>query len=230
MAQTSETNSQTTTPAPPTPLAQKLVRYILGFGVGVGIGLAPYLGLLNLPLFKPLLALIPESIQNTVIPLSSALMGTVAVVVEYYGGEHVTRAGLRRLFKRTLFTAGGTFIILIILHTWVVVTIPILGGKEWVSVVVGFTRPIKAPCPADISDAACVELLTLDITEIESFWGDRQIRVAKGLLIVTYLAFTGSFGAIIGLTLIRDKVKSQSASRRARRRKAGHKLSRGNIL
>lgn len=218
MPTTSVRNTESTTPAPPTPLAQKLVRYILGFGVGVGIGLAPYLGLLNLPLFKPLLALIPESIQNTVIPLSSALMGTVAVVIEYYGGEHISRAALRRLFKKTLITAAVTFIILIFIHTAVVVTIPILGGKEWVSFVVGFTRPIKSPCLADVSDAACVKLLTFDTSEIESFWGDRQIRFAKGLLILSYLAFTGSFGAIIGLTLMRDKVKRRSPTRRVPRR------------
>ena len=215
MSKTSVSDSKSTTPAPPTPLARKLVRYILGFGVGVGIGLAPYLGLLDLPLFKPLLALIPESIQNTVIPLSSALMGTAAVVTEFYGGEYVSRARLRRLFKRTLFVAIGAFIILIVIHTFVVVTIPILGGKESVSFVVGFTRPNKPPCSAEISDAACLKLLTLDTSEIESFWGDKQIRLAKGLLIITYLLFTGSFGAIIGLIVIRDKVKTKATVRRA---------------
>lgn len=214
MPKISVIDSQSTTPEPPTPLAKKLVRYILGFGVGVGLGLAPYLGLMDLPLFKPLLALIPESIQNTVIPLSSALMGTAAVVTEFYGGEYVTRARLRKLFKRTLLIAIAAFIILIIIHTFVVVTIPILGGKESVSFVVGFTRPDKSPCSAEISDAACVKLLTLDTSEIESFWGDKQIRLAKGLLIVIYLLFTGSFGAIIGLIVIRDKVKTKVTTSR----------------
>ena len=215
MPNTSVSAATSTTPAPPTPVARKLVRYILGFGVGVGIGLAPYLGLLNVPLFKPLLALIPESIQNTVIPLSSALMGTAAVVTEFYGGEYISRARLRRLFKRTLLIAIVAFIILIVIHTFVVVTIPILGGKESVSFVVGFTRPNKPPCSAEISDAACLKLLTLDTSEIESFWGDKQIRFAKGLLIITYLLFTGAFGAIIGLIVIRDKVKTKATSRRA---------------
>jgi hypothetical protein len=215
MPETSVIASQSTTPKPPTPLARKLVRYILGFGVGVGFGLAPYLGLLDLPLFKPLLALIPESIQNTVIPLSSALMGTAAVVTEFYGGEYVTRARLRRLFKRTLLIAIAAFIVLIVVHSFVVVTIPVLGGKESVSFVVGFARPDKPPCSAEISDAACVKLLTLDTSEIESFWGDKQIRLAKVLLIIIYLLFTGSFGAIIGLIVIRDKVKTKVTTRHA---------------
>ena len=111
--------------------------------------------------------------------------------------------------------AIGAFIILIVIHTFVVVTIPILGGKESVSFVVGFTRPNKPPCSAEISDAACLKLLTLDTSEIESFWGDKQIRLAKGLLIITYLLFTGAFGAIIGLIVIRDKVKTKVTARRA---------------
>src|SRR5688572_28330666 len=61
------------TPAPPG-LASKLLRYILGFGVSFGIGLAPYLGTFNIPGFTPVLSLIPKSIQNTAIPLAAILM------------------------------------------------------------------------------------------------------------------------------------------------------------
>jgi hypothetical protein len=209
----SNTNTHTKSPQPPTPLAKKLVRYILGFGVGVSVGLAPYLGLLNIPFFKPLLSLIPESIQDTVIPLSAAMMGTVAVVTEFYGGEHVTRAKLRRLFKRTLLIVIVTLVILMGIHIFSVVTVPILGGKESVSFIVGFRRPVKAPCTAEISDAECIKYLTLDISEVESFWGDGQVRLAKGLLILSYLSLTSSFGAIIGLIVLRDKIKSNMPPR-----------------
>jgi hypothetical protein len=213
MTEVSNTDSDAKSPQPPTPLARKLVRYILGFGVGVGLGLAPYLGLLNIPFFKPLLSLIPESIQGTVIPVSAALMGVVAVVTEFYGGERVTQAKLRGLFKRTLFTAVVTLVILIGLHIFSVVTVPILGGKESVSFVVGFNRPVKPPCTEEISDAQCIKYLTLDTAEVESFWGDRQVRVAKGLLVLSYLAFTSSFGTIIGLIVLRDQIKSNVTHR-----------------
>jgi hypothetical protein len=200
-------------PEPPTPLARKLVRYILGFGVGVALGLAPYLGLFKLPLFTPLLALIPESIQNTVIPLSSALMGTAAVVTNFYGGEQINLVTLRKLFKRALLIAITAFIIMTVIHILVVVTVPVLGGKESVSFVVGFRRPIKAPCTADISDAECIKLLTFDLSEIEGFWGDFQVRLAKASLIFSYLLFTTSFGTIVGIMVLRDYIKDKRRKR-----------------
>src|SRR5437016_3481091 len=85
-------------PPPPPPLARRWIRYLLGFGVSVAIGLAPYLGKVHVPLFSPLLDLIPESLQTTILPLSSALMGIVAVGVQWYGGERLTEQWLRRAF------------------------------------------------------------------------------------------------------------------------------------
>jgi hypothetical protein len=192
------------TPKPPTPLARKLVRYMLGFGVGIGVGLAPYLGLFKVPFFAPLLDIIPDPIRNMVIPLSAALMGMVAVVVQWYGGEYLTRKRLRTVFGRTLLIAVLTFVVLIIIHTAVVVTVPILGGEDSVSFIVGFTRPLKPPCTSEVSDAECIERVTFDTKAIESFWGDRQIRLARLALMLSYLLFTSSFGALIGLIILRE--------------------------
>jgi hypothetical protein len=36
--------------APPTPLARQFVRLLVGFGVGVGLGSAPFLGIVDVPL------------------------------------------------------------------------------------------------------------------------------------------------------------------------------------
>ena len=189
---------------PATSLSRRFVRYLLGFGVGVAVGLAPYLGLLNIPLFKPLLTLIPESIREIVLPLSAALMGTVAIVVQWYGGEHLTRAWTKKMFARTLVVLALTFVALTVVHTLVVVTLPIEDDRS-ISFVVGFTRPNRPPCTADVSDAACIKEITSDPSAIESFWGDRQIRIAKLALIFSYLLFTSSFGALVGLTLLRDQ-------------------------
>lgn len=203
-------------PRPPTPLARRLVRYILGFGVGVGVGLAPYLGLLKIPLFAPLLDLIPESIQNTLIPLSAALMGIVAVAAQWYGGEAITRKWLRRLFARALTLAGLSFVLLLAVHTLLVVRVPILGGDDTVSFVVGFVRPSKPPCTEGVSDAECIKKITLDPAAVESFWGDRQVRLARLSLMISYLLFTGTFGALIGLILLREIVIDKSRGGRGR--------------
>lgn len=191
------------------PLARRFVRYIVGFGVGVGVGLAPYLGLLRIPLFAPLLDLIPDSIQNTLIPLSAALMGLLAVVVQWYAGEHITRRWLRRLFARTLLAVTLAFVVLLIIHTTTVVKVPIEGGNDSASFVVGFSRPYRPPCTQDVSDAECIKKITLDTSAIESYWGDRQVRLARLSLMLSYLLFTSSFGALIGVILLREVVASR---------------------
>jgi hypothetical protein len=193
---------------PATPLARKLVRYIVGFGVGVSIGLAPYLGLINVPPFKSLLSMIPASLQDALIPLSAALMGSIAVVIQWYGGERMTRKGLRKAFARTLFAATLSFILLTVIHSLVVVPLP-MGKGEISRFVVGFTRPTRPPCTAEISDAQCIKLVTTDPSEIASFWGDRQVRLAGLSLSFSYLLFTGSFGILVGLIVLREGLVSR---------------------
>lgn len=189
----------------PTPLSRKLVRYLVGFGVGVGVGLAPYLGLINVPPFKSLLSLIPGSVQDAAIPLSAALMGAVAVAVQWYGEERVSRAWLRRMFARTLVVAALSFILLTVVYNLVVVNIPMGDGAA--SFVVGFVRPEKPACPAEVSDAMCIKLLTLDPAEVTAFWGDGQVRLAKLALTFSYLLFTGSFGMLVGFVVLREAHK-----------------------
>ncbi len=193
---------------PTTPLGRRLVRHIIGFGVGVSVGLAPYLGLLDVPLFKPLLSLIPFSIRDDVIPLSAALMGVIAVVVQWYGGERLTRRGLRKMFTRTLFIAGLTFVLLIVIHTLVVRSLQI-SKDERLSFIVGFSRPTRPPCTAEVSDETCIKLVTLDPVEIESFWGSSQVRLARLSLIFSYLLFTGSFGGLVGLIVLREGLQTR---------------------
>jgi hypothetical protein len=191
---------------PPTPLASKLVRYLLGFGVGVGVGLAPYLGIVRVPFFRALLSLIPDSIQDTVIPLSAALMGALAVAIQWYAGEDVTRETLRRMFKKTLIWAACTFVGLTIIHTLVVVSIP-RTDEDPLSVIVGFFRPENDKCPPNISDAKCVKNVSIDPAEIASVWGDRQIRIARLSLMFAYFLFTGCFGTLVGLLVLREAQK-----------------------
>lgn len=186
------------------PLASRLIRYILGFTVSVGIGLAPYLGRLDVPFFTPLLALIPKTIQNIAIPLSSALMGIVAVVIQWYGFNRVTQNWSHKIFKRTLIITLTTLLFLIIIHPFIVVTLQVGPEGKDVSYIVGFTRPDKSPCNGGISAAKCVENLTLSPPLIESHWGDQQIAIATLSLLLPYLGFMSSFGMLIGCLLLEE--------------------------
>lgn len=197
-------NENSKKPKPPTKLAKQFVRYLVGFGVGVAIGLAPYLGKLDVPLFTPLLTLIPITIQDTVLPLSAALMGIIAVIVEWYGRERLAKRTLRKIFIRSLVLVLGAFLVLLVVHTLLVVRVPVDGGEDAVSFLVGFERPIRPPCAADVSDTECIKLLTFDPSRISAFWGDKAIRISKLTLMLSYLFFTGMFGYLVGILLLRS--------------------------
>jgi hypothetical protein len=193
--------------APPPPsLTRSWIRLLLGFTVSVAIGLAPYLGRVKVPLFDSLLTLIPDSIQNTVLPLSAALMGIVAVVVQWYGGARLSQGWLDRYFKLTLVIVVLSFVALFVVHTFVVVKVEYLGGKGSKTFLVGFVRPDGEPCTSKMSDPECIKHLTLDDAAVESYWGSGQVRLSRLALIAPYLIFTGMFGMLVGLLLLRDQM------------------------
>jgi len=189
----------------PTRLSRRFVRYVIGFGVSVAIGLAPYLGALDVPLFVPVIRLFPETLKDAALPLSAALMGIVAVVVQWYGSEGLSRARMKRLFWRAMMATLVALAAVFVVHTLVVVSVPIEGGQESVTFLVGFSRPVREPCGAEVSDSECIRLLTFDQTRIEAFWGDRQMRLARLAALGSYLLFTGFFASLVGLLLVREE-------------------------
>lgn len=196
---------------PPPQLTQRWIRYLLGFGVSVAIGLAPYLGKVHLPLFSPLLSLIPKSLQDTVLPLSSAFMGIVAVAVQWYGGETVTDAWLRRAFTSALVLILALLLILAIVHKRVVAVVPFSGGSEFESFTIGFGRPNKPPC-VDLAPAACIsDHLTFNPIRIETYFGSNQVFYGEIVLELLYLLFTGCFGVLVAILLLRDEKEKHNA-------------------
>ena len=201
-------------PLPPPPrYAGKLARYILGFGVSFVIGLAPYLGTVGVPGFKPLLSLIPNSIQGVAIPVAAAVMGAVAVLIQWWGSDQPPIAWRKKWFKRTLFLFLIGTVVFTMLRIFVVVRVQFLGGKDAETFVVGFVRPKKAPCTEEVSDAECIKYLTFDPSRIASFWGDRQVQLAELSLILTYVALTSSFGLIVGLLLLGQQASKTTQKR-----------------
>ena len=199
-------------PSPPTPLARQYVRYVLGFTVGVAVGLAPFLGVLDVPLFAPLLSMFPHKLRPTAVPLSSFLMGVVAVGVQFAAGETVSRRWLRRTFARTFVAILAGVVVLTVLYAAVVRTVPTEratgDGKVYVPLVVGLSRPLPAPadclCEPTLSDARCIEVIGFD--HVEACWG-RQVKRAESSLTLAYLFLTGAFGALIGLLLLQEGAK-----------------------
>lgn len=211
-------------PSPPTALGRKYVRYVVGFGVGVAVGMAPFLGLLDIPLFAPLLSLFPASVRTPAIPLSAFLMGLVAVGIQFASGEDVSRRWLRWFFLVTFLALIVGIVVLLNLYTDNILTVPNVRVSEGRTIdmrlVVGGPRPDSrlpgCPCTPEESDVSCVTGISFERVKI--CWGDRQVKRAERALTLAYLFLTGSFGALIGLLLLQEESRKK-ASRKGRKKR-----------
>jgi hypothetical protein len=168
-------------PPPPTPVTREWVRYLIGFSVGITVGMAPLLGSVNVPGFRPLLGLIPDSMRYSLIPLSSFLMAILSVVVQWFGGERVTHLWLSKWFRTSVLITLGALAAFIVIETFLVVQVPYSGGAQTATFVIGFTRqlPPQCNCQRELSDAQCIADISLQDSEIERCWGDRSVRAAR---------------------------------------------------
>jgi hypothetical protein len=130
---------------PPPPSTQRWLTYMIAFGVSVAVGLAPLLGLLKIPLFTSLLSLIPDSLRGSLIGVTSALMALIAIGVQWYSEEQLTRDTRRKALSASLCIAFVAAISFYVVTTYVVKDVPFGGHKdrEVGSFLVGFSRPIK---------------------------------------------------------------------------------------
>src|SRR5215469_2273935 len=156
-------------------LASDWVRYLLGFTVSVGVGLAPYLGLVGVPVFKPLLSLIPNSLQSIAIPISIASMGIIAVLVQWR-----KRGSVKPLeFRFALCLAVVTLILFIGIQVLAVVRVEVPAADQTVSFAVGLGSPQRPPCE-NLSREACIaDRLGLDESAISSYFGDTQTSATR---------------------------------------------------
>lgn len=186
-------------------LTARWVKLVLGFGVSVAVGLAPYLGRVRVPLFTPLLSLIPESIQDVAIPLAAAVMGVVAVLIQWHGTHRPTHVWLGRWFRRVVGICLGALVALTVLEFLAVVRVPVPAVGRTVSFAVGPLLPNSPPC-GGLSRADCItHKLTLDENAITTYFGETQVGLTKLALVLVYTLFMSMFGALVGLLLLADR-------------------------
>lgn len=175
---------------------------MLAFGVTVGVGLAPLLGKIDVPLFSPLLKMLPDSEQARLITTSTAGMALVAIIVHWFA----TDTPLPTLWRRLIFVtlASLTFALyfqFVDTSDAVAVQIPFGGSNDRATrtFLVGFNFPNKPPCEG-LSRADCISRrLSFDEREIATYWGDPEIARARRALTRSYLFFMIVFGLLVGL-------------------------------
>jgi hypothetical protein len=192
-----------TTSTPPTPVARTYVRYVVGFSVGVGAGISPFLGRVHVPGFSALLSLFPAILQNTLIPIASFFMGVVAVAVQFLARDRASLQTLRRTFGVTLALLIVFGLALVVGYALWVTQVPIRGGEARVSFVTGDVRLPTCRC-GTLSDQECIEQLSLNDAAVSACWGDKQVKRYTLALELLYFSLTCGFGCLIGVLFLRE--------------------------
>lgn len=217
----------------PSSVSRRFVRYGLGFGVSIGIGMAPLLGKVAIPGFDALLGLFPVQLQKTLIPLSAFLMGLAALVTQFYHKEKIPEETINRYFRTGIIAILFSLFLLVVFYTFFVAHVS--GEKLFLgSAVVTPTRLAKCGCEQGSSDEECLASLTLNPAMASTCWGGNVLKLRELALTIPYLVIMSLFGALIGLLLLREKEsqpersavdeRPQHPSKRSasRKRKASH--------
>jgi len=93
--------------------------------------------------------------------VASFFMGVVAVAVQFYAREGVSRKTLRRMFGITLTTLGLFGFALVVGYVLWVTQVPIRGGEARVSFVTGDVRLPTCRC-GTLSDQECIEMTSMN--------------------------------------------------------------------
>jgi hypothetical protein len=183
-------------------LTKRWVQLVLGFSVSVVAGLAPYLGKF-VPLFAPLLAILPEAIQPIAIPLSASAMGVLAVLIQWRGSQELRPNQQKTRFVRTVLVCTIALIALAGIETIGVVRVDVPAVNQTVSFAVGPSHPGTPPC-VGLSRADCIKhQLSLDEARIDSYFGEEWVNLTKFLLVIVYATFMSTFAALV-VMLARD--------------------------
>lgn len=194
-------------PEPKLPrLASDWLRYLLGFSISVGVGLAPYLGLVGVPLFTPLLSLIPHSLQHIAIPISIASMGVIAVLVQWRRRS----APRPQEFRYAFILSISTLVLFVAIEVLAVAHIEVPAADQTVSFAVGLGTPLRPPCEGLTREACIAQRLGFDESVINGYFGDTPTRLTRLALVLTYITFMSAFGWMVGLLLLRERTPSRN--------------------
>lgn len=181
--------------------SRRLVSMILGFGVGVGLAAALFLGAKRIPGFEPLIAIFPEEHQTLLIPFSSLLIGLVALAIEFYAGEAIARRSIRKSFGMLLLIVITSILTLLVTYVLFVRKVynPIVEAYEME--IIGWSRlpPPFCNCPPG-NDVECIEGISYNI---ETCWSGRSIIMVKLALFFSYLIAIEGFAVLAGLLVLR---------------------------
>jgi len=206
-------------PIPPlTLMPRRFVHHILNFFVGLGIGLAPFLGNKKVPGFRALISVMPFQITSGLITISAVLMGVIVVAVQFYSAERISRPLLRKLFGIALTALIVGFVLFY--HLRIQYTVDVERGKsgQTVTVLIGALPRKGCACPnAEQNPEECIRRLSFSSAAIASCWDRREISARGELLGLSYLTLTGGVGVLIGFLLLQEELRRAAKNKQAQK-------------
>jgi hypothetical protein len=203
-----------------TSMPRRFVRHVLNFFVGLGIGLAPFLGTKNILGFRALISVMPFQIKSELITISAFLMGLIVVAVQFYSAERISGPALVKRFGWALAAMGVGFVLFY--HLRNEFTVDVERGSTTVTVLIGSApratrKACGCPNPADEPEA-CIKTLSFNAEAIQACWDYREIRRRGELLGFSYLILTGGVALLIGFLLLQEEARRQAKTKKARPR------------
>lgn len=198
----------------PTGLPRKFLSELLVFGVACALSAAPFLGAKRIPWFEPLISIFPEEQRSLLIPVSSLLIGLVALAIQFYAGEAISRRSIRKGFPLILLIVLISIVSLLTLYVSYVVRLQVNVDEEVVvqRFVIGWYRLPTCKCGSDLD---CIIGAS---QAIEKCWSERSITQVKLALFLSYLIAIEGFAVLVGLLVLRgEKIRQQKIQKRSAR-------------
>lgn len=197
--------------------SRRFVRLAWTLGIGVPLGLAPLLGTDLIPGFEPLLTVLSQDLRAQVVPYSILLVSLIALGLEFYVRERITRRVLRWVFPLGLLVLVIAVGALLGLQTRHIRLVPIEGGTSSRAFVVSSPRLSTCGC-GTLGDIACLQSLSFDPAAIESCWSGPDLEGIRLRLMGTYLLVIGGFLVLVGVLVLQPQSRSPRGGGPARKR------------
>ena len=202
------------------PAARGFVRTALTFGLGIGLGLAPFLGEIQIPGFRPLLQVLPTNLIDFLLAVAPLLMGLVAAAVRFYFRDRLSLKKLERLLWISLSGAALGLLALVYIHNFYVCPVTMGPGEGKRLVIISLDRLPDCTCGASgrVSDEDCIKGLAFDL---DRCWDKRVRKNVAFVFELVYLVVNFSFGVVVGVLVLRREKETVKRTRRKTSRASG---------
>lgn len=190
-----------------TSTSRRFVRLAWTLGIGVPVGLAPLLGTDLVPAFEPLLTVLSQDLRAQVVPYSILLVSLIALGLEFYVRERITRRVLLWVFPLGLLVLVIAVGALLRLQTRHVRMVPIEGGQSSRAFVVNSPRLSTCGC-GELGDIACLRQVSFSPAGIESCWSGPELESIRLRLMGLYLLAIGGFLGLVGVLVLQPEGRS----------------------